>query len=81
MQTDSHVLPDVLPTGLCAAICGTAAGNTSATLAAYYAKPFRGQTEAFSGVSWTDGTGTFTKAYSQSFAELKPQTANGGMVE
>jgi len=37
MQTESHVLPDVLPLGLSAVICGTAAGPTSAALGAYYA--------------------------------------------
>ncbi len=34
-----HVLPDVLPRGLCAVICGTAAGEMSASLGAYYAHP------------------------------------------
>jgi TDG/mug DNA glycosylase family protein len=37
MQIESHVLPDVLPTGLCAVICGTAVGTTSAVVKAYYA--------------------------------------------
>lgn len=38
-QTESHDLPDVLPFGLKAVICGTAAGTTSAALGAYYADP------------------------------------------
>ena len=37
MRTASHALPDVLPIGLSAVICGTAAGTKSRVLTAYYA--------------------------------------------
>jgi TDG/mug DNA glycosylase family protein len=37
MEYPGHVLPDVLPVGLCAVICGTAAGRQSARVNAYYA--------------------------------------------
>lgn len=37
MQMGSQILPDVLSVGLRAVICGTAAGNRSAALKAYYA--------------------------------------------
>jgi TDG/mug DNA glycosylase family protein len=39
MGTTSHVLPDVLPVGVCAVICGMAVGTKSRVLTAYYADP------------------------------------------
>ena len=39
MRTAAHILDDLLPAGLRAVICGTAAGNTSAARSAYYAGP------------------------------------------
>jgi TDG/mug DNA glycosylase family protein len=39
MGTASNVLPDILPAGLRAVICGTAAGTKSAALTVYYAGP------------------------------------------
>ena len=38
-QVNPHILPDVLETNLKVVFCGTAAGKTSARLAAYYAGP------------------------------------------
>jgi TDG/mug DNA glycosylase family protein len=37
MRTAPHILPDILPAGLRAVICGTAAGAKSAARTAYYA--------------------------------------------
>lgn len=39
MDAAPHMLDDVLPAGLRAVICGTAAGTTSAARSAYYAGP------------------------------------------
>jgi TDG/mug DNA glycosylase family protein len=39
MGTAPHVLPSILHVGVCAVICGTAAGTKSRVLTAYYADP------------------------------------------
>ena len=39
MTADNHILPDVLGHGLSVVFCGTAVGNSSSRMAAYYAHP------------------------------------------